>query len=218
MIDIINNPDFTLYEPATKEAIIKVEEEFGFKLPNEYKKFLFVTNGLSTNESISIFGTGDIIERNRTYEVQEYADGYVAIGRSGGDDFLLMSSEENTKVVLRVDCGGINPIYSHPFAEDFIEWVNNGAIDPYDLDEDDEEEQELGRLILIEPPKNGSSDLRIIEKAFDIQYLAFEILKGYKNVPFVLTEDVVIDEALEKIKSLGELGKLLKVEKIMNKL
>ncbi|MBU3107983.1 SMI1/KNR4 family protein [Clostridium gasigenes] len=218
MINITNNSDFTLYEPATKEEVIKIEEEFGFKLPNEYKDFLAVTNGLLTNGTISIFGADNILERNRTYEVQVYAEGYVAIGLRDGDDFLLMHTEETAKEVISVDCGDMNPINAEPFAEDFIEWINNGAIDPYELMENEEEEQKLGRLILIEPPKNGSSDLRIIEKAFDIQYLAFEILKGYKNVPFVLTEDVVIDEALEKIKSLGELGKLLKVEKIMNKL
>ena len=212
MINITNNSNFTLYEPATKEEVIKVDAEFGFKLPNEYKEFLFGTNGLSTKATISIFGTEDIIERNRTYEVQEYAEGYVAIGLSDGDDFLLMHADENTKEVIRVDCGDMNPINSEPFAEDFIEWVNNGAIDPYDL-QVDEEEQELGTLILIAPPKNGSSDLVIIEKAFNIQYRAFDILKGYKNVPFVLKKNVVIDEALEKIKSLGELGKLLTVEK-----
>ncbi|MCB2309229.1 SMI1/KNR4 family protein [Clostridium estertheticum] len=213
MIDIINNLNFTLYEPATREEVIEVEKEFGFKLPNVYKEFLYVTDGLSTNESISIFGTDEIIDMNRSYEVQKYADGYVAIGNSGGDDFLLMRSDEIVMEVIRVDCGVMNPAYAHPFAEDFIEWINNGAVDPYDLDEDDEEQQ-LGRLILIGPPKNGSSDLKIIKKAFDIQYRAFDILKGYKNVPFVLTENVVIDQALEKIKSLGELGDLLKVEKV----
>ncbi|SFA79949.1 SMI1/KNR4 family protein [Clostridium frigidicarnis] len=211
MIEINNNSKFTLYEPATKTQVIEVEEEFGFKLPNEYKECLFATNGFTTDESISIFGTNEIIEMNRTYEVEEYTKGYVAIGNIGGDDFLLMRAEENAKKVIKVDCGVMNPMYSHPFADDLIEWINEGAIDPEELEDD--EEPELGQLILIDPPKNGSSDLVIIEKAFNIQYRAFDILKGYKNVPFVLKNDVAIDEALEKIKSLGELGKLLKVEK-----
>lgn len=69
MNNITNNLDFILYEPATKEDVIKIEEEFGFKLPNEYKDFLFETNSLLTKGTISILGTDDIIEGNRTYEV-----------------------------------------------------------------------------------------------------------------------------------------------------
>ncbi|WML33919.1 hypothetical protein [Clostridium sp. OS1-26] len=71
----------------------------------------------------------------------------------------------------------------------------------------------MGRLILIEPPKNGARDLRTIEETFDITNRAFEILKGYKNVPFVLAENIQLDTVEEKIKSLGELGKLLKIER-----
>ncbi|ACD25107.1 SMI1/KNR4 family protein [Clostridium botulinum] len=213
MYNIINNSDFTLYEPATKEEILKVEDEFGFKLPNGYKNLLFVTNGLLTKGTISIFGTDDIIERNRTYEVQEYADGYVAIGLSDGVDFLLMHAEENTKEVIRVDCGDMNPINSELFVEDFIEWVNNGAIDPYNLQQNNQKKEELGRLILIEPPQNGARDLRKIEENFNITNRAFEILKGYRNVPFVLAENIPIDGVSEKIKSLGELGNLLQFKK-----
>ncbi|MBN1051989.1 SMI1/KNR4 family protein [Clostridium botulinum] len=213
MYNIINNSDFTLYEPATKEEILKVEDEFGFKLPNGYKNLLFVTNGLLTKGTISIFGTDDIIERNRTYEVQEYADGYVAIGLSDGVDFLLMHAEENTKEVIRVDCGDMNPINSELFVEDFIEWVNNGAIDPYNLQQNNQKKEELGRLILIEPPQNGARDLRKIEETFNITNRAFEILKGYRNVPFVLAENIPIDGVSEKIKSLGELGNLLQFKK-----
>lgn len=137
MIYIINNREFTLYEPTTRDEILKVEDEFGFKLPNVYKSLLNITNGLSTKGTISIFGVDDIIERNRTYEVQEYADGYVGIGVSDGVDFLLMQAEENAKEVIRVDCGDMNLINSELLAEDFMEWVNNGAIDPYELNEND---------------------------------------------------------------------------------
>ena len=89
-----------------------------------------------------------------------------------------MKADEKSLVVLQVDSGALNPKYATIVNESFIEWINDGAKN-IDLEEEDEdEEEELGRLILIEAPKNGSSDLRIIEKAFDIQYRAFDILKG----------------------------------------
>ena len=48
---------------------------------------------------------------------------------------------------------------------------------------------------------------------FDITYRAFQILKGYKNVPFVLANNIIINGASEKIKLLGDLGRLLRIEK-----
>ncbi|MBB6624502.1 SMI1/KNR4 family protein [Clostridium gasigenes] len=214
----LDNLNYALREPAKLDEIKKVEIALGYKLPKVYRNLLQMSNGLSVENGMEIFDTELLVEMNIEYKVSKYASGYIAIASNGGGKFILMAADESDLAILQVDSGVLNPKYSTLVNESFIEWINDGAKDSDWEDEEDEEEQDLGRVILIEPPKNGSSDLRIIEKVFDIQYLAFEILKGYKDVPFVLIEDVEIDEALEKIKSLGELGKLLKVEKIMNKI
>ena len=208
---ILDNRKYELREPAKLDEIKKVEISLGYTLPKVYKQLLQKSNGLSVENGIEIFDTELVVEMNIEYQVSKYASGYIAIASNGGGKFILMKADENSLVVLQVDSGALNPKYATIVNESFIEWINDGAKN-IDLEEEDEEE-ELGSLILIEAPKNGSSDLRIIEEAFDIQYRAFDILKGYKNVPFVLTENVVINEALKKIKSMGELGKLLKVEK-----
>ncbi|UNK30959.1 hypothetical protein MNO09_00130 (plasmid) [Bacillus sp. N5-665] len=41
------------------------------------------TNGFSIGGGLIIYGTDDIIERNETWEVTEYANGYVAIDDDG---------------------------------------------------------------------------------------------------------------------------------------
>lgn len=212
LINIGNNLNWNLNEPAKESDIVNVEHELNVELPNQYKELLYVTDGFSTDESITIFGTGDIVERNKTYEVEKYARGYVAIGNDGGDDFLLMKANSETKEVISVGCGVMDPKYSHHFTDELLKWINEGAMEIENFEEEDEEE--LCKLILIKPPQNGARDLRKIEEAFDITYRAFEILKGYRNVPFVLADNIGMYGALDKIKSLGDLGKLLKIEKL----
>ena len=53
------------------------------ELPNVHKDLLKYTNGFSIGGGLIIYGTDDIIERNETWEVTEYVNGYVAIGDDG---------------------------------------------------------------------------------------------------------------------------------------
>lgn len=209
----LNNSSYVLREPANVDEIEKVEIELGYKLPKVYKNLLQLSNGLSVENGIEIFDTDLLVEMNIEYQVSKYANGYVAIASNGGGKFILMSADESALAVLQVDSGALNPQYSTLVNESFIKWINDGAKNIDWEEEEEEEEQELGRIILIEPPKNGARDLRIIEETFNITNRAFEILKGYRNVPFLLAENIPLDGVEEKIKSIGELGKLLKVEK-----
>ncbi|OOM06313.1 SMI1/KNR4 family protein [Clostridium saccharobutylicum] len=208
----LDNSKYILHEPAKVDEIERIEAVLGGRLPNVYKNLLMMSNGLSVENGIEIFDTDLLVEMNIEYQVSKYANGYVAIASNGGGKFILMQNDENALKVLQVDSGALNPKYSTLVNESFVEWINGGA-ENIDWEEEQEEQEELGRLILIESPKNGARDLRIIEETFNITNRAFEILKGYRNVPFLLSENVPLDGVEEKIKSIGELGKLLKVEK-----
>lgn len=49
----------------------------GLKFPKVYRELLKLTNGFESEEGVVIFGTDIIIGRNQTYEVSEYAQGYL---------------------------------------------------------------------------------------------------------------------------------------------
>ena len=197
--------------PANFQEIIDVEKELELTIPDVYKEFLLKMNGAELSDEL-LYSTDDLVEMNVLNEVREYAPGFISIGSDNGDYELLMKATKDEIAFRLVDAGYMVPNDEYDtIYPSFKGWINNGAVL---IEEEEEAKAEVGKLILIAPPENGSSDLVIIEKAFNIQYHAFDILKGYKNVPFILANNIAINDALEKIKLLGDLGKLLRIEKI----
>ncbi|SCC68746.1 Uncharacterized protein BC10311_06171 [Bacillus wiedmannii] len=68
---------------ANDIEIQEIEDVMKVELPNVHKDLLKYTNGFSIGGGLIIYGTDDIIERNETWEVTEYANGYVAIDDDG---------------------------------------------------------------------------------------------------------------------------------------
>ncbi|WP_342439384.1 SMI1/KNR4 family protein [Paenibacillus sp. FSL L8-0436] len=80
MINLQSLSTFNLYPAVDENEINRIEIEIGFKFPKVFRDLLKLTNGFETKEGVIIFGTDVIFERNQTYEVSEYAQGYLAIG------------------------------------------------------------------------------------------------------------------------------------------
>jgi hypothetical protein len=95
--------------PAQLEEINIVENQLGLVLPEAFRDLLSTANGFINGNGIGLFGTDELVERNQTLEVNEYAKGYVAIGDDSGDKVFLMKSEREAKKVIAVDCGYMNP-------------------------------------------------------------------------------------------------------------
>ncbi|OFE38656.1 hypothetical protein BGV83_27105 [Bacillus anthracis] len=57
-------------------------------------------------------------------------------------------------------------------------------------------------------------DLKKIQEVFIIKKGLFDLLKGSKQLPFVLMEGIPVELALQKINQLGELGDILKISSI----
>ncbi|UZM98266.1 SMI1/KNR4 family protein [Lysinibacillus sp. MHQ-1] len=70
--------------PASEHDILLIEQTMAIHLPQEYKNVLKEANGFALTNGVLIYGTEEIMERNETWEVSEYAKGYVAIGDDGG--------------------------------------------------------------------------------------------------------------------------------------
>lgn len=206
---------FNLY-PAVDDNVIKEAElEMGLKFPKVFKELLKVSNGFETQEGVAIFGTDSIKERNQTYEVSEYAPGYVAIGSSGGGKFYLMGAKEDATEVIQVDTGVMNPQFASLVDEDFLNWINNGAINIDLLEEEEESDSEpLCDVVLVHPLRGGATDLKKIQEVFTIKKGLFDLLKGSKQLPFVLMKDLPVQVAEKNMKELGELRELLKLEPV----
>ncbi|UDF16349.1 SMI1/KNR4 family protein [Bacillus pumilus] len=128
MINFLQSPNNHLNESASDKQIKKAESQLNMVLPDAYKNLLKQTNGCSIGGDVLLYGTEDITERNATWEVQQYASGYVAIGDDGGGRVFLMRQAEEEKKVWIVDAGVMDPQHAELVTENLLEWVSRGCI------------------------------------------------------------------------------------------
>ncbi|WP_144485701.1 SMI1/KNR4 family protein [Bacillus pumilus] len=128
MIDVTQIAGLIISKPENGINIKEAESELNMVLPEVYKTLLKQTNGCSIGGDVLLYGTEDIAERNATWEVHHYANGYVAIGDDGGGQVFLMRLAEDEKKVWVVDAGVMDPQHAELVTEDLLEWVSGGCI------------------------------------------------------------------------------------------
>ncbi|MEC3761809.1 SMI1/KNR4 family protein [Bacillus pumilus] len=128
MLNSPQNPILHVNEPASDKHIKEAESQLNMVLPDAYKNLLKQTNGCSIGGDVLLYGTGDLVERNATWEVHHYANGYAAIGDDGGGQVFLMQQAEEEKKVWIVDAGVMDPQHAEMMTENLMKWVSDGCI------------------------------------------------------------------------------------------
>ncbi len=88
-------------------------------------------------------------------------------------------------------------------SKEYLDMVGNGGssvsyIEPYDV-------------ILVSAPKNGSKDLLILKKVFDLEMSIGDLLRGSKQLPFAIIRNITYAKALNRIEELGQLGDIIEL-------
>lgn len=187
MIKLSKVSDLAKNTAASDIEIQEVENLLKLELPNVYKDLLRYTNGFSIGGGLVIYGTEDLVERNETWEVDEYASGFVAIGDDGGGNVFLMFQDADEKEVLVIDSGDMNPSHSNLVTSDFNKWVNSGCLNEIDQ-KTSIEIPDTCNILLVKPPNEGLKDLIKIKNVLGIEISTADLLKGSKNPPFILVE------------------------------
>ena len=208
-----NVDKLTINQPANGGQINDTMAAINMTFPNVYKNLLKITNGLSNQQGLVIYGTNDITERNETWEVEQYATGYVAIGDdSGGNVFLMLQREEETRVIS-VDTGDMNPEHGIEITPNFAYWINNGCVI-------DEKLNPLSgtldtcNVILLAVPSEGLKGLIKIKNILGINISTPELLKGSKNLPFILAENFPYSKAKKLIEKLDNHNEIINLSPI----
>ena len=177
MIYLSNVSGLIKNNPANDIEIQEIEDVMKVELPNVHKDLLKYTNGFSIGGGLIIYGTDDIIERNETWEVTEYANGYVAIGDDGSGNVFLMSQGADVRAVRAVDSGDMNLNHATVVTLDFIDWVNTGCLNQK-IQIIKEEIPDTCNIVLIEIPNGGLKDLVKIKSVLALDISTGELLKG----------------------------------------
>lgn len=187
---------------ATEIDIEKVEKEINTILPNSYKELLKLSNGLATDEGIIIYGTDDFLERNETWETINYTPGFISIGDDSGGRIFLMSL--GNEEIMIVDSGDMNPEHAELISTDLIQWINNGLrLDMYETSNINWSEN--CKIVVVDAKDGALKDLIKIKGILGLNIPPSELLRGSKNLPFVLTEEIPYGKAKKVIDELGDL-------------
>lgn len=174
------------YPAATPDRILRVEEKLSLVLPEVYKEFLLVSNGLVGNH-FSLYGTGLLVETNTAYEVQAYAPGYISVGNDGGGYHLLMKAERDA-VDFRLVSSGYGVPSENDCVGKFSELMASEEGNPWG-DEEEEEMQNV-QLLLVSLPAGGMKELGKLKAELKIGMPLGELFNKAKDLPCVLFDDI----------------------------
>lgn len=108
---------------ATVDAI---ESWLGRRLPVAYREYLIDNpeDVLMENDRTLIYGCESVVERNTTFESQEYCPGYLAIGDDSGCTAFVLSLADGR--IHQVDIGAMTSDSMKPVAQNFEQWSMAG--------------------------------------------------------------------------------------------
>lgn len=200
--------------PASKDEIKIVEKQLNIQLPKTYKELLMQSNGLSTNSGLVIYGTNDIVERNITLEVNEYAQGYIAIGDDSGDTVFLISKDNSQNEILSVGCGDMNPSNAKIIAFNLIKWLDGGCY--IDKQNKTQIHNKKFSILLIDNPNNGLRDLIKIKNILNVDISYGKLLEASNNLPFCMISGISHGKALNYLEKLDEYREVLLIRSLDN--
>ncbi|OCA88117.1 1,3-beta-glucan synthase regulator [Bacillus sp. FJAT-27225] len=206
MLDLSKIPNLIKNQPASDGKILEVENLLDIKLPTIYKGLLKQSDGFSIDGGLTIYGTEDFVERNETWEVADYATGYISIGDDGGGNVFLMLQDYDTTEVLVVDSGDMNPQNASFITWDFSGWIRNGCLTEEDIAGD---QSDYCTILIDRTPPGGLKDLARIKRELGITISTAELLKGSKNPPFILAENFPYGKARKMVEKLGDTGTVI---------
>ena len=82
---------FNLNPPIDENSINNIQKDIDIIIPNEYKEFLLICNGLNFNGNLALHELEDMPQRNLDYGVQESLPDYFMIGDDSGGRAILIN-------------------------------------------------------------------------------------------------------------------------------
>jgi len=116
-----------LNEPATQNAIDEFQRVSGLKLPQDYVRFLMMSNGaegiIGTKAYVMLWRLEELIELNEAYNVQEYAKGLFLFGSDGGGEAYAFDIRSQTISIVRVPFVGMDVNLAVRVADNFDQFI-----------------------------------------------------------------------------------------------
>jgi hypothetical protein len=116
----------TLNPPASAGAVAALRGRLPAELPGDYTALLARADGVVADRFV-LYSCEDLPERNETFEVGEYAPGYVAVGDDNGGSAIVMRGGPGLSPVFLVGHGTMQPADMVELAVTLSDWIAAGC-------------------------------------------------------------------------------------------
>ncbi|WP_440057362.1 SMI1/KNR4 family protein [Pseudomonas fragariae (ex Marin et al. 2024)] len=147
--------------PANVNEIESICKELGISEKNWLRKFWPECNGAVLEDQIVIYPTDQIVERNKTYEIDINFPEYILIGDDSGGGLILIPKKGLEKFYF---IGSGDPFINDAEVFDSIEQLTAYAMADVDSDSDS------GNIVSVAESKPKASDVLKIKKDFNLDY------------------------------------------------
>ncbi|MCG6494150.1 hypothetical protein [Kitasatospora sp. A2-31] len=110
---------------ATPGDVVRARAETAMSLPAPLVALWSVRDGLLTGSGVAVYPAGCIGERNATYEVAQYAPGFLLIGDDSGGRGFLLRADDPDSAVFSSDLGDLDPADFDVVSADFASWIES---------------------------------------------------------------------------------------------
>ncbi len=109
--------------PSFNDDFAALERWLGQPLAPALRTHLIQANGASCGEYVCFYAPAELLERNKTYEVQSYCPGWLTIGDDGGGRAVMVSPGLEPATVFLVDHGSMAREEFHAVADELRAWI-----------------------------------------------------------------------------------------------
>ena len=128
MIDCSFLASFTQPNVAADEELLRrAQDSLQMTFPAEYLELLRCSNGFTVPNvaSLLLYSVDELLERNVTYEVQEYLPGWIMIGDDGGGEGIFISYDDPSARPYINGMGSMLLADARPLADNLSQWILN---------------------------------------------------------------------------------------------
>lgn len=196
----------TRNEPIKTEKLFELQTYFKCIFPEDYAQLLLVSDGMFVNYDILLYSSEEIIERNETYETEEYFPGWLLIGNDGGDSYFYLDTTLAISPVFVLGSGCPFKEDARQVAANIAEWIEIG----FDY-HDPRDHSDIGKvdIYLNKIPDGGMKNLLQIKQLFNLTWSAAQLLNGAKNLPVKICSDVYFSKYRMAYEKMNESGPCL---------
>lgn len=167
--------------PANVSEIESICKELGISEKNWLRKFWPECNGAVLEDQIVIYPTDQIVERNKTYEIDINFPEYILIGDDSGGGLILIPKKGLEKFYF---IGSGDPFINDAEVFDSIEQLTAYAMADVDSDSDS------GNIVSVAESKPKASDVLKIKKDFNLDYSIALLTKKLEKKDEIISENV----------------------------